>query len=43
MNPLHYSVLKTDPPTGGSRAAATSKIERFVMVVNGWNLRHERV
>ena len=22
---------------GGSRAAATSKMERFVIIVNGWN------
>ena len=22
--------------TGGSRAAATSKMERFVIIVNGW-------
>ena len=22
---------------GGSRAAATSKIERFIIIVNGWN------
>ena len=23
-------------PRGGSRAAATSKMERFVIIVNGW-------
>ena len=43
MNPLHYSVLVTDPPRGRSRAAATSKMERFVIIANGWDNRHERV
>ena len=28
--------LRTTPNDNGSRTAATSKIERFVIIVNGW-------
>ena len=31
---LHFVIR----PRGGSRAAATSKMESFVIIVNGWKL-----
>ena len=38
MNPLHYSVLVTDPLRDGSRAAATSRMEHFGIIANSWPL-----
>ena len=31
------ALWKCTSSRGGSRAAATSKMERFVIIVNGWN------
>ena len=31
-------ILKIIPTRGGSRAAATSKMEHFVIILNGWKL-----
>ena len=36
INKIDKRVLSLIQKRGGSRAAATSKMERFVIIVNGW-------
>ena len=37
--PLRYCISgKLHTVRGGSRTAATSKLERFVIIINGWKL-----
>ena len=33
---FEHNALSSEFPRGGSWAAATSKMERFVIIVNGW-------